>query len=211
MAMPDLGMRFVARTVPWLPLGVASGVSALIVAWPMDHPGATPLQAVAILLASAAGFALDDPAASILGASPTSLLRRRLRRLLVVWLPVGLLWGALVWLQGTEGVEETRTLLAMFAGLAALTTAIAGVVARRRSLGGPVAAPTLLVILFLSTVFPPRWRPLPMGDIPGGLAQISLRWSAAAVVGMLVFLWSSRDPARMTLRQEASRALLPSP
>jgi hypothetical protein len=208
--MRGLNLWFVVRTVSWPPLGVATGVSAVIVAWPRDDPSATPLQAAAILLTSAAGFALDDPAASILAASPTSMLRRRLRCLLAVWLPTWVLWGALVQLQGTVGPEETKTLIAMFIGLATLSAAIAGVVCRRRSRGGRVVAPTLLVLLFLSTVFPPPWRPLPMGDIPGGLSQIALRWSAAAVVGMLVFLWSSRDPAAMPLRHRVSRALLPS-
>jgi hypothetical protein len=47
----------------------------------------------------------------------------------------------------------------------------------------------------LSTVLTPRWRPLPLGDIPGGWSPIYLRWTSACVVGLLVFLVSSRDLA----------------
>jgi hypothetical protein len=193
--MPDLKLLAVTRTVPWLPLGIATALSAVIVAWPVQDPGPTGLQAVAILLASAGGFALDDPAGIVMAASPTSILRRRLLRLLVVWVPVGLAWALALAVRGTDGLEETRTLTAMFAGLVGLSMAIAGVIGRRRLNGGAFVAPTLLALLFLSTVFPPKWRPLPMGDIPGGLAQITLRWSLAALVGAAVFLASSRDPA----------------
>jgi hypothetical protein len=193
--MRDLKVRAVARTSSWLPLGVAGGACALIVAWPKHDPGVTPLQATAILLTGALGFALDDPAAGILAASPTSLLYRRLLRLLVLVPPATLLWGICVALNGTDGFEETRTVLTMFVGLTALTIAVAGIACRRRARAGHLVAPTVLILLFLSTVFPPRWRPLPMGDIPGGLGQVAIRWSVAAAVGAVVFLVSSRDPA----------------
>jgi hypothetical protein len=51
------------------------------------------------------------------------------------------------------------------------------------------------VALVLSTVLTPRWRPLPLGDIPGGWSPIYVRWTSAGVVGLLVFLLSSRDLA----------------
>jgi hypothetical protein len=90
----------------------------------------------------------------------------------------------------------------MFAGLVGLTFSIAGVASRRSPTGrgGIVAGPGLFILLIVSTLFPTRWRPLPMGDVPGGWTPIYLRWGTAAVIGLLVFLWSSRDPARHALR-----------
>ncbi|MGZ8619082.1 MAG: hypothetical protein ACXWYE_04200 [Actinomycetota bacterium] len=85
----------------------------------------------------------------------------------------------------------------MFAGLVGLALGIAGVAARRSSrwLGGIAVAPALFSALILSTMVTPRWRPLPMGDIPGGWQPIYLRWTAAAVIGLVLLAVSSRDRA----------------
>ena len=190
-------LRPVARSITWLPLAVAAALSAIIVGWPSTKAGTSLLQVIAIILSGAVGFAFDDPTAAIMAASPTSLLRRRLLRLVLVLPPVAVLWGLLLWAEGTEGPEETWALLALFAGLIGLSIGVAGVACRRssRGVGGLFVAPSILVLLLLSTVVPPRWRPLPLGDVPGGWLQIYLRWSSAAVVGAIIFLASSRDPA----------------
>jgi hypothetical protein len=206
--MRVLRLRYVAATTPWGPLGIASALSVLIVAWPARDPSVALLEAIAIFLTGAGGFAFDDPAAVILAASPTSMLHRRLLRLLVVGPPVVLLWSILVTVQGTAGARETWALLAMFGGLAAMSLATAGIAARRVVRGGPYVAPTVLILLFLSTLFPARLRPLPMGDIPGGLPQITLRWSIVAAIGALVFLASSRDLARMAPQSWRRRLLM---
>lgn len=134
----------------------------------------------------------------VLDASPTSLLRRRERRVAIVALPVIASWTTLVAVQGPADAAEARALITMFAGLIGLSLATAGVAARvsAKNRGGIAVGPSLLVALIASTLFPPRWRPLPMGDIPGGWAAIYLRWSLAAIVGIVVFVWSSRDRAR---------------
>lgn len=194
--MRTQAVRYAARSTTWFPLMLAGLISTLVVAARHGHEAAVPLQAVAIALASGAGFALDDPSFEILAASPTPLLRRRLLRVLVVVPPTVLLWLLLLRWQGTAGNEETWAVVAMFAGLVGLSLGIAGVASRRssRGLGGIAVAPTLFVTLMLSTTLPPRLRPFPMGDIPGGWPQIYLRWTAAAVIGLLAFLVSSRDP-----------------
>jgi hypothetical protein len=46
-----------------------------------------------------------------------------------------------------------------------------------------------------------------MGDIPGGWPQIYLRWSLAAVIGVLLFLLSSRDPATLAVRRRLPRGV----
>jgi hypothetical protein len=118
-----------------------------------------------------------------------------MRRVLLVGVPLTWVWVALIAWHGTVSIRETWQVTAMFAGLTGLTFGIAGVAARRssRGLGGAAAAPTVFVLIVLSTVVPPRWRPLPLGDIPGGWTQVCLRWSVAALIGALVFLSSSRD------------------
>jgi hypothetical protein len=196
-----------AGAIVWLPAIVAGVAGAALVIALHDREAATPLEAVAILLASAAGFALDDPAAEILAASPTTLRRRRITRLALLGSPIVLAWFALVVWQGPASWAETWALTAMFAGLLGLSLSIAGVAARRSpsGRGGVVAAPGLFVLLIASTLIPPRWRPLPMGDVPGGWTPIYIRWCVAAAIGLLVSLWSSRDPARVDLRHRIGR------
>jgi hypothetical protein len=190
-----------ARSIPWLPAVAAGALGIVVVAALHDRDVAAPLQAVSILLAGAAGFAFDDPAAEILAASPAPLRRRRTARLALIGPPILLFWLALVAVQGPASWAEAWALAAMFAGLVGLSLAIAGVASRRSPAGrgGIAVAPGLFILLIVSSLVPTRWRPLPMGDVPGGWTPLYLRWGTAAVIGLLVLLWSSRDPARRTL------------
>jgi hypothetical protein len=187
---------------PWLPTVAAWVVGAVVVVILRERGAAAPLQAVSILFASGAGFALDDPAAELLSASPTPLLRRRIARLALVIPPTVAIWVALVAVQGPANGRETWAVVAMFAGLLGLSLSFAGVAERRSTSGrgGIVAAPGVMILLVASSLVPHRWRPLPMGDVPGGWTQIYLRWGAAAAIGVLVLLWSSRDRAHGSLR-----------
>jgi hypothetical protein len=194
--------------MPWLPPLAAGFVSIVVVATQLGRERALPLQMTGVLLASGVGYALDDPAHEIVGPSPTSLWRRRSHRLIVAVPPAALLFSALLAWHGTAGREETLALTVMFVGLLGLALGIAGVAARRseRGLGGIAAAPALFAALIVSTIFDPRWRPLPMGDIPGGWTPIYLRWSTAAILGILILALSSRDriaSARLVLRRDA--------
>ena len=188
--------------MPWLPALAAGILGVVVVAALHDRDAAAPLQAVSILLASAAGFAFDDPAAEILAASPTPLRRRRMVRLALMGPPILLAWLALVAAQRPASWAEGWAIAAMFAGLVGLSLSIAGAASRRSPTGrgGIAVGPGLFILLIASTLIPTRWRPLPMGDVPGGWTPIYLRWGTAAVIGVLVFLWSSRDPARHALR-----------
>lgn len=203
-------VHYVTRAAPWLPSILACIIGAAVVAIQHQGGAAAPLEAVGILLASGAGFALDDTSAEILAASPTPLLRRRIARVLV-WVPAtALAWLALVLVQGPASPSEGWAFAAMFAGLLGLSLGIAGVASRRsvQGRGGLVVGPAIVVLLVASTIVPPRWRPLPLGDVPGGWTPIYLRWSAAAVVGILTFLWSSRDRAGRSVSQAISRTRL---
>jgi hypothetical protein len=202
--VPALSDRATAtlRTIRWLPLIAAWIVGTAVVVLLREREAASTLQAVAILFACGAGYAFDDPAAELLTASPTSLLRRRIARLALVLPPTVAIWLVLVGVQGPASGAELWALVALFAGLLGLSLSIAGVAERRSPAGrgGIVAAPALFVLLVASSLVPPRWRPLPMGDVPGGWGPIYLRWSAAAAIGLFVLLWSSRDRAHGSLR-----------
>jgi hypothetical protein len=186
-----------ARAHAWLPLAAAAAVAVILIVVRQGEGGAVPLQVSAILLASGAGYALDDAALELLGPSPTSLLRRRLQRLTLVLPLTTLTWSVLCAWHGTAGAQETGALVAMFLGLVGLSLGAAAVAVRRssRGRGGSAVGPTLFALIVLSTIVPPRWRPLPLGDVPGGWAAISMRWTAAALLGVVVFLVASRDPA----------------
>lgn len=190
-------LAYHTRAIRWTPFAIAAVVSTVTVVALRKGSAAKPIEVISILIASAAGFALDDSAANVLDAVPVSLLKRRLTRVLYVLGPACCLWAPLVWLQGPASAAEGWALVAMFAGLLGLAFGFAGVATRRMApgRGGIAVAPALLCALIVSTTLPPRWRPLPLGDIPGGWAAIDLRWSTAAMVGSVMFLWSSRDRA----------------
>ena len=97
------------------------------------------------------------------------------------------LWPGWLWSRCRVLVvsEETWALAAMFAGLVGLTLGVAGAAGRRSGgRGGPVVAPIILFALILSSALPAEWRPMPMGDVPGGWPAIYIRWWSVAVLGV---------------------------
>jgi hypothetical protein len=181
----------------WWSPAIALGLSVIVAAVGRGDGFAIPVQATTTLMAISIGSALDDPSYEPLAPSPSSLLRRRGWRVLVILPPTAVAWMALVSWQGTSGSEETWTLTAMFAGLVGLSLGVAGAVGRRSGgRGGPVVAPVILFALILSSALPRMWRPMPLGDVPGGWSALYIRWWSVAVVGFLILLMSSRDPAR---------------
>lgn len=200
-----------ARSQTWWPLGVAGLLASVAVAASRDEGSVFPIQLASIVFASVVGYALDDPAFEILGPSPRSLLERRARRL-VLMLPAAVAWwGILLVAHGSRGTQETVALTAFLAGLLGLGVGAAGVAQRRseRGVGGFVVGPILLAAVVASSIVAPRWRPLPLGDVPGGLNAVTLRWSLAACVGVAVFLASSRDPAARRGRSPIAQATRP--
>ena len=201
-------VTYVARAMRWSPLGIAAAVATTVVIAQRNASAAKPLEAISIVLASALGYLFDDPAADTLDALPRSLLLRRLDRVGCALIPTASVWIALVWIQRPASSNELSALSAMFAGLVGLSLGAAGIACRRppAGRGGLYVGPALLALLIISTTFPPRWRPLPLGDIPGGWTAIELRWSTAALVGSMLWLWSSRDRARRPLCHLQRRA-----
>ncbi|MEX2250717.1 MAG: hypothetical protein WD895_01440 [Acidimicrobiia bacterium] len=201
--------RYVTRAMVWWAPAIASGLSVILVAVRPGGGFTIPAQMTAILMAISVGFALDDPSYEVVAPSPSSLLRRRGWQVLVIVPPTAVAWMTLVsWLGPTDS-EETWALAAMFAGLLGLSLGVAGVTGRLSGgRGGPVVAPIILFALILSSALPRKWRPMPMGDVPGGWSALYIRWWSVAVVGILILLMSSRDPARRgVLRTSRTKSL----
>lgn len=181
-----------ARAMPWQPQLVAAGVCLVFVGADL-----VPFVMATVLMATATAFGLDDPAHEFTAPAATSLLRRRLRRVALVLAPLGAVWSGLAMWRGADDAGEAWAVVLMFFGLTSLSLGIAAALAARSNgHGGQIAAPTVLGLLVASSIMSPRWRPMPLGDIPGGWSQIHLRWSIVALVGVAVFLVASRDPAR---------------
>jgi hypothetical protein len=194
----------------WAP-AIALGLSVIVVAVRPDGGFTIPAQMTAILMAISVGFALDDPSYEVVAPSPSSLLRRRGWRVLVLVPPTAVTWMTLIYWLGPGDSDETWALAAMFAGLLALSLGVAGITGRRSGgRGGPMVAPIILLVLILSSALPEKWRPMPMGDVPGGWTAIYIRWWSVVVVGVLLLLMSSRDPARRRVLS-ASRTKLSIP
>lgn len=207
-----ISLHYTAMAISWLPLALASliGVVSVAAARILAATGApaslVALQFSAILLSTAAGFVFDDPASDVLAASPMSLAWRRMSRMLVI-IPVATsIWAVLIVWHGPFEPESAFTLTCMYLGLLGLSLGIAGVTTRRGG-GGAVVAPIVFITIVVSSLLPPRWRPMPLGDVPGGLTSLQLRWSATGLAGLLLLVASSRDPGSVAFRMFSAGGL----
>jgi hypothetical protein len=147
------------------------------------------------LVCFGAAFMLDDPAANVLAASPTTLIFRRFLRVALVIPLLALLWGVLLW--HAQIPSGAWSLSAGFSGMLVVTLAIAAVAGHLvpGGSGGLAVGPTLFVLMLAQLVMPESLRFLPLNFgrhwVDAGPRAII---SAAAAVAM--FLAASQDPAR---------------
>lgn len=187
-----------ARSLPPALAGVAALVVAptgvVLLRGGHDHRHA--LVAAAVVAGAAVAFAVDDPAAETLAASPTPLAARRAVRLSAVLLGVALLAALVVSIAvagGSVGAGDLARRGAELAAAAGLAAAAAGTADRRRlpsaAIGGAVAG--LLGVLLVSA-FAYRHDALPALVA----SPVHARWWLLAGAGWAVAAWSWRDPAR---------------
>ena len=147
------------------------------------------------LLCFGAAFVLDDPAANVLAASPTTLIFRRCLRAALVIPLLALLWGVLLW--HAQIPAGAWSLTAAFSGMLVVTLAIAAVAGHLvpGGLGGMAVGPTLFVLMLAQLLMPEGWRFLPLnfGRHWVDAGPRALMTTAAALA---VFLAASLDPAR---------------
>ena len=158
--------------------------------------------AAAGVVASSA-FLLDDHAAVTLASSPTSLPIRRLHRVTVAALAVGL-WSVAV---GTIAANRAGSFpivgraleLCVLVTIALAASAVASSVGDRTT--GGIAGAACSIACYATTFLPPQpWLPLPAHpDAPGATPRLL----ATLACAMAVLVYSSRDPATRKLRNPA--------
>lgn len=155
------------------------------------------------LLAIGAGFALDDPAAATLAASPTSLPRRRATRcaLAVAGAATGMFLiaaGARLW-SGDAVAAPLSALLLEGAALCAIALAASAVSIARQGAasGGPAAIRAILLVFMVDTVVLRRFPDWSLQASPGSptWSQSRWLWAITLVLAAATLAWHSRDPA----------------
>ena len=152
------------------------------------------------------GFALDDPAAETVGASPTPLARRRICRVTIVGAITVATWLVIAGVVSTSDRQRfpTYDVIIEVAALAAISLATSAAVQRRtQAPGGPTAALVVLVgPVFLSGVVFRDVRVFP-SLVPG--QDLRDRWIWLALACAVVLILTSRDPAGRQMVRHNSR------
>jgi hypothetical protein len=147
------------------------------------------------LLCVGVAFVLDDPAANVLAASPSTLIFRRCLRVALVIPLLALAWGVLLW--HSQIPSGALSLTAGFGGMLLVTFAISAVASHLvpGGLGGLAVGPTLLVLMLAQLVIPRSLRFLPL-NFGRHWVDAGPRTLISAAAAMAVFVAASLDPAR---------------
>ncbi len=151
-------------------------------------------------VAACSAFLLDDHAAVTLAASPTSLPVRRLHRVTVAAVAVGLWWVAAVTLAtnraGSFPIVGRALGLCVLVTIALAASAVASSVGDRTT--GGIAGAACSIAAYATTFLPPQpWLPLPAHpDAPGATPRLL----ATLACALAVLAYASRDPATRRLR-----------
>lgn len=156
-------------------------------------------------VAATSAFLLDDTAAVTLASSPTSLPIRCLHRIIVAALAVSLWWVAAVALAtnrtGRYPVAGQALELSVLVALALAGSALASTIGDRTT--GGIAGAACSIACYATTFLPPQpWLPFPAD--PDG-PRATPRLLAVLLFATAVLVYSSRDPAKRTLRSPIAR------
>ena len=186
------------RSTPTVPtiIGGLIAVGAIVARMSTGHDLAE-IYALALVASTAGlGFALDDPAAETVGASPTPLARRRIHRVAIVGSITAATWLVIAGVVSTSDRQRfpTYDVIIEVAALAAIGLVTSAMVQRRtQAPGGPTAALIVLVgPVFLSGVAFRDVRVFP-SLVPG--QELRDRWIWLALACAAVLVLASRDPA----------------
>lgn len=215
-------LRPVTRGMAWAPL-LGATVASVGLLWVLLHPNAgstastlAGLRLAALLLSAGAAFALEDPAASTLAPSPTSLLARQALHLGLLLVTLAALWTALIVVASVlAGVAlsalpvgaATLEAVAMLALALAVTAAVSRTGDGR---GGVAGSSTLLLAVLAALVGQQQWPahltlfPFDPSDPAWALAHA--RWVWVLIGAVVVLAAASSDPA---CRPPALTALVP--
>lgn len=197
-------LRVMPRGAPAATVVMAMFVTAVFLKpWDGHSLSLTAARTAIAMLAIGTGFALDDPAAATLAASPTSLPRRRAARcaLAVAGAAMGLgliLAGARYWSGEAASAPLTAVLLEGVALCAvALAASAVSIGWRGATSGGPAAIRAVLLLVLVDTVTSRRFPKWSLQASPGSPTWSQSRWLWAAVftAAAVTLAWQSRDPA----------------
>ena len=189
------------RAVRWQPLLVAAALAVALLWWrsgDLEAPAGQVwlLRGVALLLAAAVPFGLDDASRGTLAASPTPLSSRTVGTLLVVVLPAALVWAmSCAWVVArADAAPPVGSLTLEALALCASSTAVALSLCRWRDVADPGAL-TAPVVVALGLGLPqlPSW--LAVAVLPGpSWGPAHLRWLALLVAALAVAGLALADP-----------------
>lgn len=151
-------------------------------------------------VAASIAFWLDDHAAVTVASSPTSLPIRRLHRVTIAALAVGMWWVAVVTLAtnraGSFQIVGRALEISVLVAVALAASAVASTVGDHTT--GGIAGAACSVASYATTFLPPQpWLPLPAyPDAPGATPRLLATLAGA----MAVLVYASRDPATRKLR-----------
>lgn len=204
-------LPFVPRVGRWAVVpataGMAAvmlGIAALFADWGAGA-AATTLRLGAVALAGAVGFALDDPAAVTVAASPLPLRARRslaavgvLAASAVAWLLLLGTAGGLLDDAGTACLTLMRGGLSWEAGWLFATVVLTAVVAGRRSgvTGGTAASAAVILVYLAAHQLPARWSVLPGSPLDPMWASGHRHLMVITAVVAVVALLAMADPWR---------------
>jgi hypothetical protein len=190
------------RTMRALPLGPLGVISALVaaptvmtVARAGDDLG-WALIAAAVVGGAGLAYAVDDDAADLLAASPTTLAARRAARIVATALVVAVGWFVVLVVGWTAGVLRGARIgdLAIEA-IAAAGIAVAVASGLRRDLGaervGMLGAATAVVAMLFVTILATRYAWMPAL----GTTRNHDLWLWLACAAWLGVWWTVKDPA----------------
>ncbi len=203
--------RPAVRVVSWQPLVYMMLAGILIVASGNRASVHLRLSIASAAVAAATAFLLDDSAAVTLAASPMSLPLRRLQRVTVGALAVGLWWAAAIavttHLAGGFPLRGRALELSVYVAVATAVSATASTMGDRTA--GGIAGALFSMACFGTTFLPSRtWLPLPAHpDAPGAMSRLL----AVLACAIAVLAWMSRDPAdrRLPSRTTGRGTLIP--
>jgi hypothetical protein len=186
-------MTYAARAVPWR---AATGAGILLVgllaALSLRVTRLWPMEGCALgLLAGAAAWCFDEPAAEVVDVAPRSLAWRTLARASgVAWLV--LWWVLAVWL--VRGALRGHAVAVSWHGAAGALLVTAVVTWRRAAHaaqpGTATAAVVISTAVFLALARPyPRQLPLFPYVYGGPWAAATLWWASTALVGVIVLVF----------------------
>jgi hypothetical protein len=170
-----------------------AGIVLVVIGNPANAPLRLSIAGAAVAATSA--FLLDDPAAVTLASSPTSLPIRRLHRITLAALAVGVWWIAAVaaTTHRAGGFPRAgRALeLSVLVAIALAVSAVASTVGDRTT--GGIAGAAVSIASYATTFLPSQpWLPIPAHpDAPGATSRLL----ATLICATAVLAYTSRDPA----------------